>query len=212
MAPRVPNLELNCRATLSALHNRIMDDVVTRALAKWPHVPACFGWLGLDARGRWYLRDAATQNRGNFEQARGDWLRHPGLIDFIGRNYLSDAKGQWYFQNGPQRVYVELEAAPWIWRVAPEGTMVSHTGQQTQACQTFCDDEGRLYAASLLGLGLVHSLDVVVAADLIGHAAWPAPETVPAVDLQARFGYVRSPGNSARQLRPGGAASAISRS
>lgn len=176
-----------------------MDDIVTRALTKWPHVPACFGWLGLDARGRWYLRDAKTQRLGGFEQARGDWLRHPGLIDFIGRNYLSDAKGQWYFQNGPQRVYVELQASPWIWRVATDGAIESHTGRPAGVRRTFCDEEGWLYVDSPIGLGLVHSLDVARAADLIDQERWPEPETVSAQDLESRFGYMRSPDSSARK-------------
>ena len=38
-----------------------MDDIVKQAMAKWPNVPACSGWLGLDARGNWWLRDAAAQ-------------------------------------------------------------------------------------------------------------------------------------------------------
>jgi hypothetical protein len=33
-------------------------------------------------------------------------------VNFIQRNYDHDAQGQWFFQNGPQRVYVELEATP----------------------------------------------------------------------------------------------------
>ncbi|MFZ9138137.1 MAG: DUF2946 family protein, partial [Hylemonella sp.] len=24
-----------------------MDDIVRQAMAKWPNVPACYGWLGL---------------------------------------------------------------------------------------------------------------------------------------------------------------------
>ena len=28
-----------------------MDDLVRAAMAKWPHVPDCRGWLALDARG-----------------------------------------------------------------------------------------------------------------------------------------------------------------
>lgn len=186
------------RALAPPLHNRAMDEIVKRALAKWPNVPACHGWLGLDMRGRWYLRDAAAQARGGFAQSRGDWLRHPGLIDFIGRNYLSDAAGHWYFQNGPQRVYVELEAAPWVWRVADNGVITSHTGRHAEVRQTLCDEAGRLYVESAIGLGLVHSLDVAVAADVLERGAWPQPEPVQAKELASRFGFVRSPCEAAR--------------
>ena len=40
-----------------------------------------------------------------------------------------DAAGQWFFQNGPQRVYVELESAPLIWRLGPDFSVTAHTGQ-----------------------------------------------------------------------------------
>ena len=85
-----------------------MDDIVKQALAKWPNVPDCYGWLGLDARGRWFMRDDAAQAAGDFPQSRGSWLRHEKLIDFIGRNYESDGERRWIFQNGPKRMYVEL--------------------------------------------------------------------------------------------------------
>ena len=43
-----------------------MDDLVLQAMAKWPNVPDCYGWLGLDARGDWYMRDDQTQALGAF--------------------------------------------------------------------------------------------------------------------------------------------------
>ncbi|QXL84336.1 DUF2946 family protein [Comamonas sp. NLF-1-9] len=176
-----------------------MDDIVKRALEKWPEVPDCFGWLGLDARGQWYLRDASVQARGPFTSCRGERLQHQGLVAFIGRNYLHDARGQWYFQNGPQRVYVELEAAPWVWRIGPDGGLISHTGRRTQADAAVCDEQGRLYLASALGLGLVHSLDVVVAAQLLEQGRWPMPESIDHVALTTRYGFVRSPRQALQQ-------------
>jgi len=93
-----------------------MDDLVRQAMAKWPHVPDCYGWLGLDSRGQWHMRDDRVQALGSFQSglagAKGSVLRHEKLIDFIHRNYEADAQGRWYFQNGPQRVYVELETTP----------------------------------------------------------------------------------------------------
>ena len=119
-----------------------MDDIVKQAMAKWPNVPACSGWLGLDARGQWWLRDEQAQACGAFASgqpgARGSLLRHEKLAEFIGRNYLAESDGRWYFQNGPQRVYVELESAPWIWRLryAEHGLQLhSHTGQELAAEQ-----------------------------------------------------------------------------
>jgi hypothetical protein len=94
-----------------------MDEIVKAALQKWPMVPHCYGWLALDARGDWYLRDEQAQAAAPFPQLKGSRIEHAGLLAFIQRNYEADARGCWYFQNGPQRVYVELEAAPWVFRL-----------------------------------------------------------------------------------------------
>ncbi len=94
-----------------------MDDIVKQALAKWPHVPDCWGWLGLDMRGNWWLRDADTQAQGLFPHSKGSRLEHEKLLAFIGRDYEATAQGHWFFQNGPQRVYVELKSPPMVWRV-----------------------------------------------------------------------------------------------
>jgi hypothetical protein len=171
-----------------------MDDIVKRAIAKWPNVPDCYGWLGLDARGRWYLRDDATQAAGAFPHSKGELLVHEKLLEFIGRNYEADAQGRWFFQNGPQRVYVELEVTPWIWRVgAVDFSVQSHTGCTVQlvwAC--LLDEFGRLYLHTDLGLGLVHTLDVAIVAEAIAAELWQ-PEEVLAELLPARCGFVRSP-------------------
>lgn len=175
-----------------------MDDIVKQALAKWPNVPDCYGWLGLDARGRWFMRDDAAQAAGDFPQSRGSWLRHEKLIDFIGRNYESDDDGRWFFQNGPQRVYVELECTPWVWQVLPDYRLQSHTGLQTSAGECLLDEEGRLYIASPQGLGLVHSQDMVLAAEAVEQGVW-VPRDVVSADLPAQYGFVRSPAKSQRR-------------
>lgn len=175
-----------------------MDDIVKQALAKWPNVPDCYGWLGLDARGRWFMRDDAAQAAGDFPQSRGSWLRHEKLIDFIGRNYESDDEGRWFFQNGPQRVYVELECTPWVWQVLPDYRLQSHTGLQTSAGECLLDEEGRLYIASPQGLGLVHSQDMVLAAEAVEQGVW-VPRDVVSANLPVLYGFVRSPAKSQRR-------------
>ena len=175
-----------------------MDDIVKQALAKWPNVPDCYGWLGLDARGRWFMRDDAAQAAGDFPQSRGSWLRHEKLIDFIGRNYESDDEGRWFFQNGPQRVYVELECTPWVWQVLPDYRLQSHTGLQTSAGECLLDEQGRLYIASPRGLGLVHSQDMVLAAEAVEQGVW-VPRDVMSADLPVQYGFVRSPAKSQRR-------------
>lgn len=178
-----------------------MDDIVRQAMAKWPNVPDCYGWLGLDARGNWYLRDDRAQAAGGFDSgvpgAKGSLLQHEQLIEFIQRNYAADAQGRWFFQNGPQRVYVELAATPWIWRVEADGTVRSHAGHlaTVQGCEL--DEEGRLYLRTDLGFGLVHTQDVGRAAEIVEAGRW-APQDVAGAELPRRHAYVRSPQRDSR--------------
>ncbi len=173
-----------------------MDEIVKAAMSKWPEVPACYGWLGLDARGHWYLRDDAVQKAGPFAGSdpagRGQRLEHEKLIGFIGRNYGNCDQGRWFFQNGPQRVYVELELAPWIWRLQPDGMLRSHTDQLAGHRSSWVDEQGRLYVDTELGLGLVHSQDMHLAADWVEQGLWQPQECL-AAELPQRFGFVLSP-------------------
>lgn len=178
-----------------------MDEIVKAALAKWPNVPHCHGWLGLDARGDWYLRDERIQADGPFAllpgesgtPSKGSRLQHGKLLDFIHRNYAADAEGQWFFQNGPQRVYVELEATPWIWRLQPDGQVMAHTGRPGgEVRRSLVDEFGRLYLDTELGLGLVHTSDMALAADAVEQGRW-RPEAVTSEALPALGGFVQSP-------------------
>ena len=178
-----------------------MDKLVIAAIAKWPNVPHCFGWLGLDARGQWYMRDDRVQAAGSFALAsgesgpasKGSLLHHDKLIDFIQRNCASDEQGQWFFQNGPQRVYLELEATPHIWRLQPDGRVLDHSAQDAGAVQrSLVDELGRLYLVTALGIGLVHTADMALAGDAVERGDW-APENVESQALPSQFGFVRSP-------------------
>jgi hypothetical protein len=186
-----------------------MDDIVKAALKKWPNVPACYDWLALDARGQWWMRDERTQAAGPFPQAKGSRIEHEKLLNFIHRNYECDEAGAWFFQNGPQRVYVTLEVTPWVWRVmdSAEHAVVSHTGRAAQVQGVWLDEVGRLYLTTDIGPGLVHSLDVGTAARALEAGAWRGaagqrlaePQTVQAGELPQLWGFVPHP----RHERPG---------
>ncbi len=173
-----------------------MDDIVKQAMAKWPNVPHCYGWLGLDARGQWYMRDDRVQAAGPFAsgspQSKGSLLKHDKLVEFIGRNYLADDAGQWYFQNGPQRVFVELEATPWVWRIAADFAVTAHTGRAAVFRQCVVDETGRVYLDTDIGFGLVHTLDVATAAEALEQGLWRVDEMA-AQSLPGRYGYLPSP-------------------
>ncbi|HVJ60255.1 MAG TPA: DUF2946 family protein [Burkholderiaceae bacterium] len=123
-----------------------MDADVLAAIAKWPDVPAVYGWLGLTARGEWRLK--------------GQPIENAAIRAFIGRNYAGDTQGCWYFQNGPQRVYVALEATPWVWRVDAQGSVSSHAGAAPKRINgAALLDDGRLLLQTELGAGLVDDRD-----------------------------------------------------
>jgi hypothetical protein len=124
-----------------------MDESVRRAMARWPDVPAVFGWLSLDRRGRWLIR--------------GEPVTNPALLAFIGRNYGSDEQGRWHFQNGPQRVYVALEYAPWVLRLHPDGSLATHTGSPAgEPRWVAMDEEGAVLVDTARGLGLLDDRDL----------------------------------------------------
>ena len=175
-----------------------MDEIVEAALRKWPNVPHCYGWLALDARGNWYMRDDRIQAAGPFPQIKGSRIEHPKLLGFIERNYAHDDAGAWFFQNGPQRVYVELEAAPWVWRIqdAPRWPLESHTGRAATAQQCWLDEHGRLFVSTDIGHGIVHTLDMGLAAQAVDAGVW-LPQTMPAAEMPLRFAYVLRPAAAA---------------
>lgn len=188
-----------------------MDDIVLAAIAKWPDVPAVFGWLSLTARGEWRLRGERIGNR--------------AIVEFIGRNYAVDSQGRWFFQNGPQRVFVELETTPWIYRLAPGEPVLAHTGAAPRSLEgAALLDDGRVVLMTDLGAGLVDDRDVAlllravtdfaglplsergmerwfegkdeafVSAATLGLASPPRRlERLPAAQLPARCGFVRVP-------------------
>jgi hypothetical protein len=200
-----------------------MDEIVRAALLKWPNVPHCFGWLALDARGEWYMRDDQVQAAGPFPRVKGSRIVHEKLRDFIERNYTSDEAGSWFFQNGPQRVYVTLEAAPFVWRLdhartdshrsdarsaegsgsdpfatgvspsaGPELVIETRDGHGARFESCWLDESGRLFLATDLGFGLVHSLDMHLAAGAVERGEW-VPQEASFTTLVERFGYCLTP-------------------
>ncbi|MYN39274.1 DUF2946 family protein [Duganella sp. FT109W] len=190
-----------------------MDDIVKQALAKWPNVPHCYGWLALDARGNWRMRDERAQHL----NLPGDKLTNVALVGFITRNYAADERGCWYFQNGPQRVYVDLEATPYIVRTDPADGWRLHTGAPLGTPEAaFMTEAGALvlrhgdivaqlddrdFADVLPQLRMDGApvADEVLLAWLDGRAAGTlslngvAVERVAAGQLATRFGYISVP-------------------
>jgi hypothetical protein len=144
-----------------------MDEVVQRAIAKWPNVPAVFGWLSLDCRGNWSIK--------------GEGIHNPVITDFIGRNYACDQQGRWFFQNGPQKVFVTLKYTPWILRTQGVDSMglVTHTGTAVSVPRTaWVDEEGQMLIEFGTHVGLVHDHDLAALASCIcDHQCRPLPDS-----------------------------------
>ncbi|TDN68555.1 DUF2946 family protein [Paraburkholderia sp. BL10I2N1] len=190
-----------------------MDEIVKQALAKWPNVPHCTGWLLLDRRGAWRMRDEAAQARG----ASGEPIRHEALLGFINRNYECDARGQWFFQNGPQRVYVELAYTPWIVRltVAADGALAltDQAGETFEPAAALIDDEGGILftdASNPSRVAVLHDHDLDLFSERAtlsddgqcGQFHWRDGVTlrlqpVRRAEVPARFGFVASPAHEA---------------
>src|SRR5262245_1860887 len=115
-----------------------MDDIVARSLARWPNVPAVYGWLSLDRRGNWRIKEERIGNE--------------ALREFIARNYEADSRGRWFFQNGPQRVYVRLAYTPLVLRHDGDA-LFDHCGRPFVATEVFQDDEGSVLMAGANGVG-----------------------------------------------------------
>ena len=127
-----------------------MDPIVIQAIAKWPTVPNVYGWLSLDRRGNWLIK--------------GDRIVNPGINAFIARNYAVDEQGRWFFQNGPQRVFVTLAYTPFLLRTgsaADSFMLQTHTAIAIDhASGVWLDEEGTLLLRWKGGVGAVSDRDL----------------------------------------------------
>mgnify|MGYP003439615795 FL=1 len=69
-----------------------------------------------------------------------------------------------------------------------EAEVEAHTGQRLAVQSCWLDEFGWLYLLTPRGLGLVHSQDMVGAADRIERGEWQ-PQPVLRAELPARFGF-----------------------
>ncbi len=139
-----------------------MDDIVARAMAKWPNVPAVYGWLALDRRAQWSIKSAVPGGSAG-AAAAFEPVTNPKLIEFIGRNYGHDDEGRWYFQNGPQRVYVTLAYTPLVYRIVRVHPLSfeTHSGAPCAELRSvWMDEAGNLLFVTEHGPGLLLDRDL----------------------------------------------------
>lgn len=150
-----------------------MDEIVARSLARWPNVPAVFGWLELDRRGNWLIK--------------GERIGNAALREFIARNYEVDGQGRWFFQNGPQRVYVKLAYTPLVVHYEGE-TLLDHCGRKFESDEALQDDEGSVLMAGENTVALLDDRDLERFAERAGSLS-----RIARADVPRRFRFMQDP-------------------
>ena len=103
--------------------------------------------------------------RDEFAQANqlaGSVIQHAALNEFISRNYACDSLGRYFFQNGPQRVFVTLDATPWIARIIPNESgpqLLTQCGTEIKPQGALSDEKGNIYITGLITQALPDQVD-----------------------------------------------------
>jgi hypothetical protein len=161
-----------------------MDEIVLRALARWPGVPEVYGWLALDRRGEWRLKNPSS---GEFERIGNHALR-----EFIGRNYSSDGRGRWYFQNGPQRVYARLAYTPLVLHLEA-GDLVDQCGRPFgEPAGIWLDEGGSIVFSGANGAALLDDRDLARYVEDL-QRPFEEFERIASRELGARLGFDPDP-------------------
>jgi hypothetical protein len=150
-----------------------MDEIVALSMAKWPNVPAVYGWLQLDRRGNWRIK--------------GERVGNAALREFICRNYLADARGCWFFQNGPQRVFVGLAYTPLVVHYEGEA-LVDHCGRPFADTGFLQDEEGSVLVEGGGVIALLDDRDLQRLSESV-----QSPPVIRRSEVAGRFGFVVEP-------------------
>jgi len=132
-----------------------------------------YGWLSLDRRGNWRIK--------------GERVGNAALREFIARNYLPDERGCWFFQNGPQRVFVQLAYTPLVAHYEGDA-LLDHCGRPFSGATLYQDDEGSVLLAGEGGIALLDDRDLAGVAE----RAQMAPR-IRRAEVAQRFGFVPEP-------------------
>jgi hypothetical protein len=76
-----------------------------------------------------------------------------------------DTQGRWFFQNGPQRVFVDLEYTPFVYRALNASDqpfkIEAHTGSPVAALRgAWIDEQGALLLETEHGIGVLNDRDL----------------------------------------------------
>ncbi|MBV6273061.1 DUF2946 family protein [Alcaligenaceae bacterium CGII-47] len=168
-----------------------MDPQVIAAMKRWPNVPEVYGWLSLSATGHWRLHPRGTAWRCQADPMAdltaddilGEAITSPQITNFIKRNYTCDTAGRWFFQNGPQRVFIRLDAAPYLLQTDLDEHgrlhLRTHTGEPAgQVSEWWLDDQGRVFARTAIGPGMIAGRDLSAVIDVLHTPQGPLAEAL----------------------------------
>jgi hypothetical protein len=106
--------------------------------------------------------------RDEFAQANqlaGSVIQHAALNEFISRNYACDSSGRYFFQNGPQRVFITLDATPFIARIIPTASgpqLSTQCGTEIKPQGALSDEKGNIYITGIIAQSLSDQIDSAV--------------------------------------------------
>jgi hypothetical protein len=119
-----------------------------------------------------------------------DPVVHHGLIAFLNRQYTHDEQGNYFVQNGPQRVFVRLDYTPWVLRLVAENAplpqnqrlaLETHTGEPVENILAAAfDEEGNLLLEFPDGIALLCDRDL---ASLLAYLQKPNGDAADEADL-----------------------------
>ncbi len=131
------------------------SDSLSKLLQKWPNVPDVFNWLSLDRRGTWRIK--------------GSPITNPTMIKAINSSYFCDVDGSWFFQNGPQKVFVTLDYTPYVifaYRAGDELKLKTHSGTEIKKIDEIYLDSDLNFLITWDGrLGIISDRDLQILID-----------------------------------------------
>ena len=92
----------------------------------------------------------------------GKVIDHVALNECICRNYAHDQVGRYFFQNGPQRVFITLAATPWIVRMIPgeqHPQLLTQCQSAMAPTSALSDEQGNIYIVGTIEQTVFESAD-----------------------------------------------------
>ena len=151
-----------------------MDEIVARSLAKWPNVPAVYGWLELDRRGNWLIK--------------GERIGNLALREFIAPQLRRRRARPLVLPERPAAGLRQARLHAVRDALRRRARCSTTAAAPVEALETFLDDEGSVLIRGGHGIGLLDDRDLERYAD--------SAERLPRIarsEVAARFGFVADP-------------------